>query len=428
MDTIFARSTAPGRAGVSVLRASGPLAWDLVSAVTRRPLPEPRVLALRKIWCSEELIDIGMVVLFPDGQSFTGEKVAEFHLHGSEAVVRRVLTEFAATPRARMAGPGEFTHRALINDKMDLAAVEGLGALLVAETEAQRRQAVRVLDGALRGLADAWRDALIRALAVIEVSVDFADEEVPQEVTADLADRLQRLSEEMDRERKGVAAASQIARGFEVAIVGAPNVGKSTLLNRLAGRPAALTSEIAGTTRDVLEVRIEIAGQLITLLDTAGLRDATDQVERAGVERAMERALAADLRVFVDEVPDGVSAKPGDLLINGKADLREEPSGVLSVSGLTGAGVDDLVQEIGKVLGERVASAGVALTDRQAAALQSASEALEEAGNMLRTAPDHVELVSALVRHAVGALDEVVGRIGVEDVLGEIFSQFCIGK
>jgi len=428
MDTIFARSTAPGRAGVSLVRVSGPSAWEMVAGVTRRALPGPRQLVLRKMWCSDGLIDIGMVVLFPEGQSFTGEQSAEFHVHGSEAVVRRLLAELGTHPEARPAGPGEFTHRALINDKLDLSEVEGLSALLQAETEAQRKQAVRVLDGALRDLAGEWRKSLIEVLATVEVTVDFADEEVPQDVSSDLVARLRRLANAMQGEAEGASAAGQIARGFEVAIVGAPNVGKSTLLNRIAGRAAALTSEVAGTTRDVLEVRIEIAGQLVTLLDTAGQRETVDAVEKAGVERARERAAQADLRVFIDDVPEGITRAPGDVFVRGKGDLRDVAAGGLAVSGLTGAGVDALVSEIGQRLGERVAGSNVAMTERQSAVLHRGAIALDEAASVLESTPERIELVSALVRNAVGALDEVVGRIGVEDVLGEIFSQFCIGK
>ena len=428
MDTIFARSTPPGRAGVCVVRVSGPQAREAVERLTRRPAPEPRQLVLRKIWCGDGVLDIGLVAIFAEGHSFTGEPSAEFHVHGSEAVVRRLLAELGGFPWARMAAPGEFTHRALRNDRLDLSAVEGLSALLQAETEEQRKQAVRVVDGALRRAAEAWRGALVRALAAIEVTVDFADEEVPQDVAAGLASQLGALAAEMRAEAKGAQAAEKIARGFEVAIVGAPNVGKSTLLNRLAGREAALTSDVAGTTRDVIEVRMEIAGQFVTLLDTAGVREATDSVERAGVDLAIRRARAADLRVFIDAPPPGLLPEADDLRVRGKADLPLTGSDGLAVSGLTGVGVDRLLDEIGQRLSARVAGVRSATTARQAEALIRGAGALEEAGSVLSGSPDRVEIAGELVRQAIRALDEVVGRIGVEDVLGEIFSQFCIGK
>ena len=429
MDTIFARSTAPGRAGVAVIRVSGPRAWDAVQRLTQADPPRPRQASLRYIWSNEELIDQAIVVVFEEGRSFTGEAVAEFQVHGSEAVVRAVLSALRALDGARDAAPGEFTRRALENDRMDLAEVEGLGALLVAETEAQRRQAMRVLSGGLRQSAARWRGQLVRASAELEVTVDFADEEVPQDVGPELASRLRQLAGEMAGESAGARAAERIAQGFEVAIVGAPNAGKSTLLNRLSGREAAITSEIAGTTRDIVEVRMEIAGQLVTLLDTAGIHDSDDTVERLGIERARERAGTADLRVFLDEVPPGMEAQAGDLVVKGKCDLSDRvPTGGLAVSGLTGAGIDPLLEEIGKALESRVLGAGLAITERQAEALDRAAGALAEAADVLGHWPSRPELAAEMVRAALVGLEELLGRIGVEDVLGDIFSEFCIGK
>ncbi|RDC73785.1 tRNA uridine-5-carboxymethylaminomethyl(34) synthesis GTPase MnmE [Rhodovulum sp. 12E13] len=428
MDTIFARSTAPGRAGVAIIRVSGPRAWQVVRQLTRRALPVPRQAVVRNIWGPNDLLDQGMVLIFEPGRSFTGEESAEFHLHGSEAVVRAVLSVLRGLDGLRDASAGEFTRRALENDRMNLAEVEGLGALIDAETEAQRRQAMGLVGGQLQAMVAEWRAGLLDVLGSLEASVDFADEEVPEDIVHGLSSALASIAERMRGEARGAVAASSIARGFEVAIVGEPNAGKSTLLNRLAGRDAAITSEVAGTTRDILEVRMEIGGYLVTLLDTAGIRCSDDVIERLGVERARRRAGEADLRVFLDAAPVGMEVSPGDIVVTGKSDVCAVQSGQLGVSGLTGEGIDELLSMIASELGGRVAGAGLATTERQAAALDRAAAALEEAATVLEGQPERVEVASECVRSGILAVDEVIGRIGVEDVLGEIFSRFCIGK
>ncbi|MEO1681331.1 MAG: tRNA uridine-5-carboxymethylaminomethyl(34) synthesis GTPase MnmE [Pseudomonadota bacterium] len=426
-DTIFARSTPPGRSGVAIVRLSGPASWDAIHRLTGRTLPPARYMARRNIRYDGELIDQSVVVLFEEGRSFTGEQGAEIQLHGSEAVVRATLAALAQLGGLRPASAGDFTRRALENNRMTLSEVEGLSALLEAETDAQRRLAVGVAGGGLRIMVDRWRQSLVHLLASIEVSVDFADEEVPQAVDAALIGTLRETAANARIEADGVRDAGKIARGFEVAIVGAPNVGKSTLLNRLAGRDAALTSDIAGTTRDIVEVRMEIAGQLVTLLDTAGIREAADTVERLGVDRARTRAEAADLRVFLGQVPVGVEVQCGDLAVRAKADLLSTAEG-LAVSGTTGQGISDLLEAIGQELSGRVAQASLAITSRQSAALSAAAEALDRAADMLETDVDSPELAAEDIRSAIQALDVLVGRISPEEVLGEIFAQFCIGK
>lgn len=428
MDTIFARSTAPGRAGIAVVRLSGPQAWGAVARLSPAPLPRPRRLVLRRLQGADGLLDEAMVVLFEAGRSFTGEESAELHLHGSAAVLRAVERELAAMEGLRAAEAGEFTRRALENDRIGLSEIEGLAALLEAETEAQRRLATSVMQGGLRRRAESWRAALVEARAALEVAVDFSDEDVPDEVDPGLAARLRGLADEMAGEAAGVSAAQRLAAGYEVAIVGPPNTGKSTLLNRLAGYDAAITSDMAGTTRDVVAVRMEIGGFLVTLLDTAGIRDASDKVERLGVERALSRADGADLRLFLDEVPVSIAFRAGDLRLMAKADLGGvPPEGTLPVSGVTGAGVAELLDRIAETLGERAAAVGSAITARQEAALLRGSAALSEAAAMLEDGATP-ELVSAVVSEAVAAVDLLVGRIGTEEVLGAIFASFCIGK
>ncbi|MFT6075012.1 MAG: tRNA modification GTPase, partial [Yoonia sp.] len=248
---------------------------------------------------SGELLDEALILCFDAGKSFTGEEVVELQLHGSPAVVSAVMRVLGSNSELRQAEAGEFTRRALENGRLDLAEVEGLADLIDAETESQRKQAVRVFSGALGALADGWRTKLIRAAALLEATIDFADEEVPFDVTPEVRELLDSVASEMQREADGVRAAERVRDGFEVAIIGAPNVGKSTLLNMLAGRDVAITSEIAGTTRDVIEVRMDLNGLPVTLLDTAGLRETDDIVEGLGVARAQERAERADLRIHL---------------------------------------------------------------------------------------------------------------------------------
>jgi tRNA modification GTPase len=429
MDTIFALASGRGKAGVAVIRLSGPLAHAAAERLAG-VLPEPRRAAVRRLTGADGThLDEALVLVFPQGASFTGEAVAELHLHGSPAVVAAVLRELSAFPGLRLAEPGEFTRRALENDRLDLAQVEGLADLIEAETEAQRRQALRVLSGDLGRRAEAWRSALIRAAALLEATIDFADEDVPTDVTPEVTALLDTTLADLRREAEGVSVAERIRDGFEVAIVGRPNAGKSTLLNALAGREAAITSEVAGTTRDVIEVRMDLRGLPVTILDTAGLRDTEDTVESIGVARAIERAKAADLRVFLLE-DEGESLPlaplPGDITALGKADLRSGPA--FAVSGKTGAGIAHLIDRITDTLATRAQGAGLAIRERHRTAILRAIRALESARGEVQHGPDRTELAAEDLRTAVRALDSLVGRVDVEDILDEIFASFCLGK
>ncbi|MFP4569382.1 tRNA uridine-5-carboxymethylaminomethyl(34) synthesis GTPase MnmE [Rhodosalinus sp.] len=426
-ETIFALSSAPGKAGVAVLRLSGPRAF----AATERcmgALPEPRRLVRRDLRdAGGELIDEAMVVLFPAPRSFTGEDVAEWHLHGSPAVVRAALARLSALDGLQAAGPGDFTRRALENDRLDLTQVEGLGDLLDAETEAQRRQAVRVLSGAMTQKVEQWRGQLLRAAALIEATIDFADEEVPEDVTDEVLQLMADVRESLEAEARGSRVAERIRDGFEVAIVGAPNAGKSTLLNMLAGRDAAITSEVAGTTRDVIEVRMDLAGLPVTLLDTAGLRETQDPVESIGVARARNRAAQADLRVWLKSTEEEgplVELQADDIVVRSKVDLY----GGEGVSGLTGAGIDALVDQIVDVLSNRAKLVQTATRARHLEAIRRASATLEAAVILVGRGPEAADLAAEEIRAAIRALEALVGRIDVEDVLGEIFASFCVGK
>lgn len=426
MDTIFALATAKGRAGVAVVRLSGP---EAVSAAGRMMGHVPDQRGLRELRDSDgQLLDEALVLRFEKGKSFTGEDVIELHLHGSPAVVGSVLTHLGNDPVLRPAEAGEFTRRALDNGQLDLAQVEGLADLIDAETESQRKQAIRVFSGALGELAEGWRTQLIRAAALLEATIDFADEDVPVDVTPEVLELIAKVKTQMRREAEGVRIAERLRDGFEVAIIGAPNVGKSTLLNRLAGREVAITSEIAGTTRDVIEVRLDLDGLAVTMLDTAGLRDTDDIVEGIGVQRAKDRARQADIRVYMmlegDEPPQYIDEN--DIIVFAKADLSAGNG--FAVSGKTGAGIDALVDRISNLLQERVASVGIAMRERHRLAMLNAIEYLEAAESDLDLQHGMTDLTAEELRSAIRAVDSLVGRVDVEHVLDEIFSSFCIGK
>lgn len=427
MDTIFALASAQGKAGVAVIRISGPLAHSVGKSVCGSlPLRGTCVRTLRDV--EGQPLDESLVLTFVAPGSFTGEDVVEFQTHGSTAVVSAVLARLSEFDDVRQAEPGEFTRRALENGKLDLAQVEGLADLIDAETEAQRKQAQQILAGELGNLAERWRKDLIRAASLIEVTIDFADEEVPVDVTPEVTALLTGVQTDLQRETAGVMIAERIRTGFEVAIIGAPNVGKSTLLNALAGREAAITSEYAGTTRDVIEVRMDLAGLPVTLLDTAGLRETDDHVEGIGISRARERAEAADLRVFLvedDETLD-VGFHPGDIRMLPKADTRSEK--VNAISGKTGEGVEILISQISQALKEKSASVGVATRLRHKEAMTVALESLIAAQRVLENGPDFYDIAAEELRSAIRALEMLVGRVGVENLLDEIFSSFCLGK
>jgi len=429
MDTIFALATAPGRAGVAVVRISGPDAMAAASLLGAKVAVGERRLC-RLMTAAGELLDEALVLSFKAPKSFTGEDVIELHLHGSQAIVAATLRELSKLNGLRSADAGDFTRRALQNGRLDLAQVEGLADLIDAETEAQRKQALRVLSGELGERAEAWRTKLIRAAALAEATIDFADEDVPVDVWPEVANLLTEVSAEMAREAEGVGVAERIRDGFEVAIVGAPNVGKSTLLNRLAGREAAITSEIAGTTRDVIEVRMDLGGLPVTFLDTAGLREATDAVEAIGIERGMRRAREADLRIYLLEPNDErvLELEDGDLVVLAKGDLLVSQEGTLAVSGLTGYGVDVLINRIEETLTGRAARVGVAMRERHREALMRSVGYLDAARHGIKGASDFPDLLAEDLRSAIRAVDSLVGRVDVEDLLDEIFSSFCIGK
>ena len=427
MHTIFALATARGKSGVAVIRISGPAAHDIGSGLVGA-LPPAGQAGLRVLRdATGGVLDQALVLRFDGPRSFTGEDVVELQLHGSIAVIRAVEAAIAGTGLARMAEAGEFARRALLNGNLDLAQVEGLSDLIAAETEAQRRQAQELFSGAMRGFADMCRHDLVRATALIEATIDFADEDVPVDVSPEVGALIDKVISLIDVQLSGYHAAERVRNGFEVAIIGPPNAGKSSLINKIAGRDIAITSEFAGTTRDVLEVRIDLNGLPVTFLDTAGLRESDDVIERIGVARARSRANGADLRILlIDGLQEQGDFDPGiavDLRYMTKSDITG--TGISSVSG---DGIDQLLAEVSFILMDRVSGATLASHERHRQALERAHALMMVARSCFIEGSVGAEILALHLRDAVGALDSLIGRVDVEAVLEEMFAQFCIGK
>jgi tRNA modification GTPase len=446
-DTIFALSTVAGRSAVAVLRLSGPATGQALEALTGKIRPAPRRAALARLADprSDTTIDHGLVLWFPGPESFTGEDMVELQLHGGPAVVAAAVDALGALDGLRPAEPGDFTRRAFHNGKLDLAEVEGLADLIAAETEAQRRQALRQMEGALSGLIQSWRGRLTACLAHLEAVIDFPDEDLPAETEATIARDISGLENDitqyLDDNRRG----ERLRDGFRIAILGPPNVGKSSLLNAIARREAAIVSETAGTTRDVIEVHLDLGGYPVTLLDTAGLREASegpaDPIEQEGVRRALERAAEVDLRLVVFEQsawPPAdsqalVLAESDSLVVVNKVDLSHgaAPASlhgrpVLPVSAKTGEGLstllDRLEADVAERLGQGTAAPSVTRT-RHRQALDECREALRRAAEA-----DLPELAAEDLRLALRALGRITGKVDVEELLDVIFRDFCIGK
>ena len=428
VDTIYALATPQGRAGVAVVRISGPEAFMSLNSLCNGIRIKPRKTVLCDLYTEDGLhLDRALVIPFKGPHSFTGEDVVELHLHGSIAVIQKTLVSLSKIANFRQALPGEFTRRAFLNEKLDLVEIEGLADLIEAETEAQRVQALKVLSGKLGERAQEWRSMIIKAMALIEVTIDFADEEVPTDVSKEVLSILDNIIKDLDVESKGINVAERIRSGFEVAIVGKPNVGKSTLLNALAGREAAITSEQAGTTRDIIEVRMDLDGLPVTILDTAGLRDTNNVIETEGIHRAIERANTSDLVIVLTEDGKGLPEikNPNTLQFISKCDEGSLKNGL---SAVTGFGLDNLINSIKNKLGNNVQNQGIATRFRHKEAIDRSIEKLKEAKKFVSDGPAFYDLAAEELRQTAYTLDELFGKVDVEKILDEIFSSFCLGK
>lgn len=450
-DTIYALASGSGRAGVGVVRVSGPGAGAALKSLTGRKLPAPRYARLARLShpTSGETLDDALVLWFPAPSSFTGEDVAELHVHGGTAVIDGVLTALGTLGGLRLAEPGEFTRRAFDNGKLDLTQVEGLADLIEAETDAQRKQALRQSEGELGRLYDGWREALIRASAHFEAELDFSDEDLPEAMHAAVLEAVRDLHAAIDAHLRDGRRGERLRDGVRLAIVGPPNAGKSSLMNALARREAAIVSDVAGTTRDVVEVHLNLAGFPLLVADTAGLRDSDDQIEQEGVRRARAWAEGADLKLAVFDATDlgsdgALDAALADVLdadalvaLNKADRVRGDlPSHMGShkawaISVHTGQGLDLLLDELARRVADRcrVPADGPAPTRaRHIQALERTSAALERF--LARDNPEHVgaELEAEDLRLAARELGRITGRVDVEDLLDVIFRDFCIGK
>ncbi|MBR1777445.1 MAG: tRNA uridine-5-carboxymethylaminomethyl(34) synthesis GTPase MnmE [Alphaproteobacteria bacterium] len=432
--TIFAPATALGKAGVAVVRISGPQALQAVDQMTSVQNPIPRKAVLSEVHTLDGMpIDEALIIFFPMPNSFTGENVVEFQTHGGRAITAILLNELAKIDGFRPAERGEFTRRAVENGKMDLTAAEGLADLIDAETEQQRRQALRQMNGALAQIYERWHGDLKHVLAWMEAYIDFPEEEIPDNVSAEVRDKIIFLKEEIEKHLNDGRRGERLRDGLQIAIIGAPNAGKSSLMNRLAQRDVAIVSSTAGTTRDVIEVRLDINGYPVIVADTAGLRDTAEEIEAEGVRRAKARAEEADLVLWLTDangLKDETETQGLDpekiIPIMNKADqVSSQNDGNFWISAKTGQGVDALLKKIGKYVEDKLSmQEEPSLTRlRHRSALEECMEFLKSSLN----APE-IELMTEDLRMAMRALGKITGQVQTEELLDVIFKDFCIGK
>jgi tRNA modification GTPase len=434
--TIYALASGRPPSAIAIVRVSGSRAAAALEILCGR-LPRPRLATLATLTSPETgPIDQAVALWFPAPHSATGEDVAEFQLHGGRAVIAALFAALGKIDGLCPAEPGEFTRRAFENGKLDLTEAEGLDDLIHADTDRQRKQALRQLQGLLGHRAQSWRRQIIEAMALVEAGIDFSDEgDVSEELMAPALVRVDALKSEIKETLAASAQSERLREGLQVAIAGPPNAGKSTLLNRLARREAAIVSPHAGTTRDVIEVHLDLDGYPVTLIDTAGLRETIDPVEQEGVRRALARAESADLVLWVCEA-DEVARKSPEFaggaapiwVIRNKVDLAPTRSeGAFAISAVTGEGVDALVTALVDYARDYFGGGEAALVSRarHRALLTEAAEALERAGSR---AGEGDEIVAEELRIAIHALGRLLGRVDVEEILDSIFREFCIGK
>ncbi len=450
-DTIFALATTQGKSGVAILRISGSKAGDILFTLGIATTPEPRLAKLCTLRSpyNGEIIDRCLVIFFPAPASFTGEDVVELHIHGSRAIIRELISVLGKIDGLRIAEAGEFSRRAFLNQKMNLTELEGLADLIDSETSMQKRQAMRQITGELHNLYEQWRKDILSVLAQVEAYIDFPDEDLPDNLNKEFNKKISALVSSLDEhlnDRSGII----IRDGFHAVILGAPNVGKSSLLNALAKRDVAIVSDIAGTTRDIIEVHLDLDGHALTITDTAGIRESKESIEEEGIRRALKRAEVADLKIVMFDATSSSLDKKSLKLVDkntivalNKTDLKK-PSAehrtpntehfknalcVIPLSIKKKTGLDSLLNEISAFLSEKFSpsSSPVFTRERHRISLQKSKELLDQflVGRKKKIA---IELSAEELRMAAREIGKITGRIDVEEILGEIFSSFCIGK
>jgi tRNA modification GTPase len=435
-STIYALSSGSGRAAIAVIRLSGIAVREVLTALAGDVPPLRRAVVRRLVDpVGEELLDEGLVLFFPGPRSYTGEDMAEFHVHGGRAVVQGVLDAIATQPSCRLAQPGEFTRRAMENGRLDLTRVEGIADLIDAETAMQRRQALGQAGGRLADAVKGWRDALLDAMAELEAEIDFADEDdvAARAERGRVTDALRGLDQQISAALEDGRRGEILRDGFQVVIAGPPNAGKSTLLNRLAQRDVAIVTAVPGTTRDLLEVHLDLGGVPVTLVDTAGLRETGDEVERIGVERARARAIDADMVLWLSAWDEPVAVPPGfPGAVEVTSKIDSAPKGLvlgrrLQLSAKTGDGVETVLAEIKNRAAGLFREPSLISRARHREALDVGLQRLRDArGGLARGA--YPELIAEDLRLAARGMSQVLGDVHVEDVLDRVFAGFCIGK
>jgi len=444
MKTIYALSSGPGISGISVIRTSGPDTKTIIKELTKSEIPKPRLATLRKInkINTNEIIDEGLIIWFPAPNSYTGEDMAEFHVHGSRAVIEAMHNSISKINNCRLAEPGEFTKKAFQNGKINLLKAESISDLISSETEIQRRQAINIMSGKSAAIFSSWREDLIKILSKIEAKIDFPDDELPKDILSEIKKKSEKVTNEIKKILDDQKVGERIREGFKIAIVGPPNVGKSSLLNYLSRRDVAIVSEIAGTTRDVIETHLNINGMPVIISDTAGIRDSKNEIEKKGIKLALKRAEDADLNIVVIEpksshftgfLKDLISSK--SILVVNKSDLGIDT--ILSnfkkykpiyISLKNEKNLDELIEVIkNKLKNQFITSDDILITrERHRQHLEQCVSHLENF-NIKNNSEDYDQAAEDL-RLATREIGMIVGKVDVEEVLQSIFNDFCIGK
>jgi len=442
--TIYALSSGPGIAGVAVIRVSGKETSKVIKLITNDNLPNPRVATLRKMnnINTNELIDEGLVIWFPGPQSYTGEDLAEFHVHGSRAVVAALHVSISNVKNCRLAEPGEFTKRAFQNGRINLMKAESIGDLISAETEIQRKQAVKIMNGKSADIFNSWREKLLKILSHVEAKIDFPDEDLSNEILLEIKQTSEQVSSEIKKVLNDQKVGEIIREGFKIAIVGPTNVGKSSLLNYLSKRDVAIVSEMAGTTRDVIETHLNLDGYPVVLSDTAGIRDSKDEIEKKGIKLALKRAEEADLRLVVVE-PKNLDFTgflkdlfdENSILVINKSDLLKKnlDSQIqklehVLISIINNSNLDILINKIkNKLKNKFISTEDILITrERHRQHLKQCVEHLKNFSDKKKNTD--LDKGAEDLRLATRHLGMIVGKVDVEEILGSIFNDFCIGK